>query len=224
MTDPATSADSQPAAEPHPDEQFRIFWQKYGKGVLALFAAAVLAVCAKGFWDYLAARRDASLQEEFAAADTPAKLRAFADAHAGETLAGVAELRLADEAYGSGRVGEALAGYEKAAGAIKAGPLAARVQLGLALCKIQAGQAADGEAALARLLDDAQQLNAVRAEAGYHLASAAATAGRSADVQKYAAQILQIDPSSPWAQRAFALEATLPPAPAPVPAAPVGQK
>jgi hypothetical protein len=43
-------------------------------------------------------------------------------------------------------------------------------------------------------------------------------AGRTAEVEKLAEQLMQIDPSNPFAERAFALRAEMP-APAPAPAA-----
>jgi len=83
------------------------------------------------------------------------------------------------------------------------------------MAEIQAGQVSDGESGLRRLLGDSQQSNSVRVEAGYDLASSAAASGRPAEVESIAQQIIQIDPESPWAQRAFALASTLPRAPGP---------
>jgi predicted negative regulator of RcsB-dependent stress response len=193
------------------DEQLKQFWQKNSNLIVVICFLFFLSVLGKGVWDYMAGQRELTLRQDFAAASaTPEKLLAFAMAHPDDTLGGVARLKLADDAYASGRIGEALAGYEKAGEVIKSGPLAARIQLGLAITKIQAGQVSEGEANLRQILGDASQSNSVRAEAGYDLASCAASSGRSADVEKIAEQIMQIDPSSPWAQRAFVLSSTLP--------------
>lgn len=194
------------------DDQLRIFWQKNGNSILAVCCLLLLGVLGKGVWDYRTRQQEISLQQDFAAASiTAEKLRVFADDHSGTVLGGLAQLELADSAYSAGLIGDALAGYQKAAQVITSGPLAARIQLGLAMAEIQAGQVSEGESGLRRLLGDAQQSNPVRVEAGYDLASSAAASGRSAEVEKIAQQIMQIDPESPWAQRAFALASTIPP-------------
>ena len=77
-----------------------------------------------------------------------------------------------------------------------------------------------GVAALRELSGDLHQFKAVRAEATYQLASLAASAGRADEVQKLSVQVMQIDPNSSWAQRAFALQARVPAASA-APAQPV---
>jgi hypothetical protein len=56
----------------------------------------------------------------------------------------------------------------------------------------------------------------VRSEAAYQLTSLAADAKNGADVQKFADQLMSIDPSSAWAQRAMSLRAMFPAAPAAV--------
>jgi hypothetical protein len=82
--------------------------------------------------------------------------------------------------------------------------------LGAAISKIQAGRTADGEAQLGQIANDFSLLKAVRAEAAYDLASAAADKGRAEDAKKFAAQVQQIDPDGPWAKRAFDLTANQP--------------
>jgi hypothetical protein len=53
-------------------------------------------------------------------------------------------------------------------------------------------------------------LKGVRVEAAYQLASLASEANNGAEVQKYADQLMAIDPASPWTQRALALRAMYP--------------
>ena len=64
--------------------------------------------------------------------------------------------------------------------------------------------------ALRQLAADATEPKATRVEASYHLASLANAAGQPDDVRKYADQVMQIDPTSPWTQRVFMLRASLP--------------
>lgn len=234
MTTPATPSAPQPAGDdrklvsvdeaylaPTFEDRLELFWKNYGTAVLSLCALVFVGILAKGGWDYLQNQKELEVQKAYAAAATSDQLKTFAAAHAEHTLAGVAHLRLADEAYTAGKSADALAGYDKAFATIKTGPLAARAQLGRALAKVQAGQTADALTDLKALASDAGQSKGVRAEAAYHLTSLAAEAANGADVQKYSDQLMQLDPAGPWTQRALMLRATVPaPAPAvPAPAA-----
>lgn len=223
MTTPATPSSPSPAGDDRNlvavdenyaattfEDKLHLFWKKNGTGVLALCVLVLLAIVGKGGWDYLAAQKELGIEKEYAAATTPEQRKAFAAAHADHPLAGVAQLRLADEAYAAGRAADALAAYDQTVTILKNGPLAARAQLGRAMAKLQAGKAADGAADLKQLAADPAQLKGVRVEAAYQLASLAAEAGNATDVQKYSDQLMQIDPMSPWTQRSMALRASLP--------------
>jgi len=199
------------------------FWEKNSKAVIALCVLILLGVLAKGLWEYMSRQKELDIEKAYAAATTSEQLKTFSAAHATHSLGGIAQLRLADEAYTAGKFAEAITGYDAALSVLKGSPLAARVQLGRSLTKIQSGKTAEGSAELKQLLDDANQLRAIRAEAGYHLASLASEAKDSAQVQKISEQLLQIDPSSLWTQRALTLRMTQvaesTPAAPPVPAA-----
>jgi hypothetical protein len=239
MTTPATPSAPKPAGddrklvevdETYPslafEDRLRLFWEKNRKAVIAVIVLVLVGLLAKGGWEYMQAEKERGIEQEYAASNTPEKLKAFAAAHAGHSLAGVARLQLADAAYAEGRSADAIAGYEEAIAALPPGPLASRAKLGSAMSKIFAGKP-EGEAALKQLASDLAEPKAIRAEASYHLASLANSAGRSEDVRKYASQVMQIDPTSQWTQRALMLQASLPvdaaPAapgdPAPTPAA-----
>ncbi len=192
------------------EDRLRIFWQKNGKTVLALLVVALVAILAKGGWDYMEANKEQDIEHAYAEAGTPDKLQAFAAAHADHMLAAVAKLRIADEAYAAGKSTEAVSGYEQAIAALKSGPLTSRAKLGLAMAKLQAGKTADGTAALQQLAYDTTEPKGTRVEASYQLASLASVAGKADDVRKYSQQVMQIDPSSPWTQRVFMLQASLP--------------
>lgn len=221
--DAKVAAGSPAPIDPSLDERLHGFWRKNGQAILWFCALVLLGYVGKAGWEYLAGQREAGVQQEFASATTPDKLKAFAAAHPGHKLTGVAELQLADAAYAEGRSADAIAAYERASAALKTGLLAARAQLGLAMAKIQGGQAADGEASLRRLSEDLHQYQAVRTEATYQLASLAASAGRADEVKRLSLQLMQIDPSSPWTQRAFILQSSLPAAASAAPAAPPGK-
>jgi hypothetical protein len=213
--------DPQAAAIPVPfEETLRQAWVRHGNLIYAVCGLVVAAILGKGGWDYLLVQKELETRKEFAACTTPEAFRGFAASHAGHPLAGMAELRVADDAYVARHFADAAAGYEKAAADVPAGAFQGRAKMGLAMAQAQSGKAADAEAGLRQLVGDPNQLNAVRCEAGYHLAGLAAEAGRAAEVQKIAEQLMQIDPSSPFAERAFALRAEMPEPPAAAPSAP----
>ena len=228
---PSPSREKVPPAAPggpvvHPDLDERLlgYWQQYGQTVLVVVCLVLVFYLGRAGWEYYQAQQESGLRQEYAAAALPEQLKAFVAAHPTHPLAGVAELQLADQAYAAGRAADAAADYSQAVGILTGGPLEPRARLGLAMAQIQGGQSAEGQAGLQALADDAHQLTVVRAEATYQLASLAASAGRADEVQKRATQLLQLDPSSPWTQRAFSLQAAVaaPAAPAAAPGAPVG--
>lgn len=223
MSTPATPSAPKPAGDdrklvsvdenyiaPSFEDKLHLFWEKNGKAVLALCVVVLLGIAGKGAWEYLEGQKELDVQKAYAVAATSEQLKSFAAAHAEHALAGVAQLRIADEAYAAGKSADALAGYEKAAAVLKSGPLAARAQLGRALAKVQAGKATDAVTELKQIAGDAAQAKGIRAEAAYHLTGLAADAGNGADVTKYADQLMQIDPAGPWTQRAMMLRATVP--------------
>lgn len=232
MTTPATPSNPRPtgddrnlvAVEATPgasfEDKLHLFWGENRGVVLGICLVAILAVIGKAAWDYMARQREVSLETSYATATTPEKLKTFAAAHSGHPLAGIAQLRMADDAYAAGKASEALAGYEKAVAALKEGPLAARAQLGRTLAKLQIGKNAEATAELQQIANDTKQLKGLRAQAAYHLASLAADAGNGADVQKYSDQLMQIDPQSPWTSRAMSLRASMPVATMPTVMAP----
>jgi len=203
------------------EERLWMFWQKNAKALLGIAAVVLLVIVGQGAWELLQEKKERDIQQAYAAAATTAQLKTFAAANPSHELAGVAQLRIADEAYGDGRFSEAASTYEQAVAALPAGALASRARLGAAMAKHQAGQTGESEAALKAIANDANEIKAYRAEAMAHLASLAAAAGNAADVKAYADQLMQLDPANPWTQRTLQLMAALPaPAEGAPPAAP----
>lgn len=195
------------------EDKLHLFWRKNGGLVLGVCAAILIGILAKGGWEWYQHKRNAEIGRTYAAASTPEQLKAFAAANAGHELAGIAHLRAADEAYDDGKAADAVASYERALEILEDGPLAARAKIGRALAKVQSGKAAEGTSELKTLADDTGQLDAVRSEAAYHLASLAAEAGNAVEAQTYIDHVTRIsaDPrANPWVARAMALRSTLP--------------
>jgi hypothetical protein len=222
MTNPAVPSDQKSKSEGSAaassfEDTLQRTWEKNRELVVGLCALILLAILGKAGWTYFASQRELNVEREYADASTHDALQAFADAHADNPLGGVAELRLADEAYAQNQIATALADYEKAIAELKSPILVARAQLGDAIAKIDSGQVTDGQQILQQLAGDPKQYQPLRAEATYHLASLAAAAGQADQVRQLSEQLMQIDPTSPWTQRAFGLQASLPAAPAPAP-------
>jgi predicted negative regulator of RcsB-dependent stress response len=202
------------------EDKLQLFWRRNSTMIVAVCIVVAVAIIGFGLWERHEAGVESDTEAAYAKASTPEALKAFALANPEHSLAGVAYLRLADEAFAAGKTADALTNYEKAAKIFKDGPLAARTKLGLAVTKVVGGKAAEGTTELKQLAEDSNQFKGIRAEATYHLASLAAEAGNVADVQKYFELIMQVDPSSPWAQRAMLLRAEFPVTPAASAAAP----
>lgn len=197
------------------EERLQAFWSKNSKTILVVCTIVLLAIIGRGAVELLASRKERSIASAYAAATTNDQLKGFIAGHSGHALAGIAHLRLADEAYTAGRFIEARGDYEKAAAVLKTGPFAGRVRLGVALSKFNAGDTTGAETDLRALADDVTQLKSVRGEAAYHLASLAATAGRTEEATRLTEQVMTIDPTGMWSQRAMMLRATQPVASAP---------
>jgi len=195
------------------EDRVQIFWDKYRTAIFAFCGMVLLGIVAKGAWDYFARQKQVEIGSAYAAATTTEQLTSFSAAHSGHPLAGIAQLRIADEAYAAGKSAEAITGYDKAISDLESGPLAARAHLGLALAKIQGGKTSEGVNELKQLANDAKQLKAIRSEALYHLTSLAVDARNAADAQKASEDLMKLDPMSAWTQRAIALRGTLPAAP-----------
>ena len=217
MITPATPPNPKSAdtpAVPHPVDSFaeklHQFWLRNSMAIQIGCVLVLAGILAKGAYDYYARQHENDIERAFALAGTPDQLKTFAAAHAGHSLAGVAWLTLADNAFKAGNYAEAIANYDKALPVLKDTPLSGRIKLGAAMARLQSGQAAEGESALNQIADDANQLKGLRVEAAYQLASNAAAAGKVADVQKYTEKLMQIDGTSVWAQRAMMLRVTMP--------------
>lgn len=193
------------ASSPGFEEILHRVWTQYGRMIVAACVVVLLVILGNGVFKYLAAQKEVEIRQAYAAADNPEKLKAFAAAHSGHPLAGVATLQAADAAYAAGQGTEAVTHYETAAKTLAGTPLAGRTQLGRAMALLLAGRTAEAEAGLQQLADRTTESAGVRSEAAYHLATLAQTAGRTEQVRKLTDQILQIDPASPWAQRALLL-------------------
>lgn len=213
MTTPVPPSDTQ--GTPHPVDNFaetlQLFWLKNRNVILTCTAVILLGILARGGWAYYAEMHEKSIAADFtAAAVSSEKLKAFAAANEGHSLSGVAYLQLADEAFASSKFADAIAFYTKAGAALKGSILVGRAELGLAMSQLHSGKAVEAQAALRLIANDANQFKGYRAEACYHLLTLVSEAGKTEDAAKLCDQVMQIDATGLWAQRAMMIRATLP--------------
>ncbi len=204
-----------PAGPAHPSDSFaetlQLFWIKNRNLVLGCVSAILLAIVGKGGYDLYREHAQKVTGEEYAAAgNTTEKLIAFAKAHEGHPLAGAASLRVADEAYSAGRYLEAQLAYDKALPALKDTPFLGRAKLGSAMSIVMQSKQGEAETALRALMGDSTQFKGVRSEAGYQLANLLVDMGKREDAAKVIDQMLLIDPTGAWSQRALMLRNELP--------------
>jgi hypothetical protein len=211
MTTPATPSDAKKTEMPtlH-EEHLTQFWARYGNTIYFICGVIAFGILAKGGWEYLNAQKELGIRKEYAQCVTTDSFRSFVANHPGHPLTGVAEITIADNSYTAGKYAEALGAYTSAIADLPSGPLQARARMGQAISLAFTGKAADAEASLRKLMNDTGLLKTFRCEAGYHLAVLDLDAGRGAEVQGIAEQLLRIDPTSPFAERAFSLRPVAP--------------
>ncbi len=192
------------------EDRLRLFWEKNSRSVLAACALVLVVILGKGAYEVFTAQREKAIASEYGAATSDDQLKAFVAAHNDHVLGGLAQLRLADQAYAAGNYAEARAAYDKAAGILKNNTFGQRARLGSAISAVQAGATSDGQAALKQLSADLTLAKLVRSEAAYHLAALAAEAGDSTEAIRLIEQATVIDPDGHWADRASMLRSTLP--------------
>ncbi len=205
------------------DDKLRLFWEKNAKLVVGLLVVVVLVITGRSASQYFAAQREEATRADYAKVVTNDQLKAFVAQYPNHLLAGVAELRLADDGYAAGNFAGAQADYTKAASLLAGQPLGQRAQLGAAMSRLQSGQPAEAE--LKQLAGDVSLFKGIRVEAAYTLAVLAADAGRSDDLKAQVQQVREIEPNGLWAQRAVGLlgrqaSTASPAAPAPAVTAP----
>ncbi|HVZ66214.1 MAG TPA: tetratricopeptide repeat protein [Lacunisphaera sp.] len=204
-------ADPAAAAHAHVDLTLHEFWERNRSVVLGACVVALLLLIGREAVQYFSAQREKSVQAEFAqVADSPAKLSAFAEGHAGHPLAGVAWLKLADDKFTAGDFSGAATAYQKATDNLHNDALRSRARLGAAVSQVNGSDKAAGTAALKAIYADAALPKTARAEAGYHLATLALDAGNFDEVRKLVDEIGRLEPTSTWSQRATVLLASLP--------------
>ena len=128
-------------------------------------------------------------------------LAEFARTHTDKALGGFAALRIADKAYEKKDYEEALEFYTQAVSVLEEPILAGRARIGQAFALYSTGKTAEGLAQLDAITSDNTLAESIQAEAAYHLAIEAYTAGHTEEFSSYAAQINDSEFAGQWQQR-----------------------
>ncbi|MDP0499468.1 MAG: tetratricopeptide repeat protein [Verrucomicrobiota bacterium JB022] len=171
--DPALDPNRELPPDADVDEHFINFWKKQGPAFAFFFIVLGLGLIGIQTWNYLQARGEekakAAYQEALAAED-PAALLSFADAHAKSELGGLAYLNIAQREFEQADYTQAAAHYQKAVDALGDSAFGQRARMSLAVTQLRNGNQAQGLAGLEDLAFDPNALEAVRAEAAIYLA------------------------------------------------------
>lgn len=192
------------------EDRLRIFWEKNHRVVLTICALFLAAILFKGGYGIISEQREKAISADYATATSDAQLKAFVASHENHVLGGLAELRLADQAYAANNFTEGRPLYTRAAATLKNTAFGQRARLGVAICALQTGSSVEGETALKQIAADLTNAKMVRAEAAYHLASLAVTNANSVEALRFIEQASTIDPEGQWAERASLLRAVIP--------------
>src|SRR5688572_4825720 len=90
------------------EDKLQLFWKRNRTMVLGLCVAIVIVILAKGGWDYYARQKDLDIEKAYASATSTEQLKAFIAAQPNHVLGGIAQLRIADEAYAAGKSDDAI--------------------------------------------------------------------------------------------------------------------
>jgi hypothetical protein len=222
MTDQTLSSSSRPAkgddrnlvpVEPGAaatfEDQLFLFWKNNRNVVIALIALVIAGVVGWQIWLSMRAQAQADVGAAFTNATTVETRRAFARAHPGDPLAGIALLEVADDSYKNGRFEDAVRDYGAAAAVLQEPIFLGRARLGEGVSALQAGLTTRGEQALQKLAADSTVLMPYRTQAWYELASAAAGSGDVAKAREYIDKLLALEPNGYWASLASLLRSRL---------------
>lgn len=191
------------------EDRLFLFWKNYRNAVLVAIVVILGAIVGREVWARMAASREQAISEAFGAADSLEAKRAFANEHPDHPLAGAALLQVGDEQYQNGDYNAAWEAYSEAARLIDDPVLAARARLGAGVSQLQMGQNAEGESTLRQIVEDANVVEAIRAEARLHLAAMEVGTGDIERAREDLDALIQMNAARMWAQQIALLESQI---------------
>lgn len=187
------------------EDRVNIYWKENRSFLIACIFILLLILVGYQSMRIVKEQREAALQNEYSEADAKGTLAEFAQAHSNKVLGGFAALKIADPAYTYENYEKAVEFYDIAASVLEEPILAGRARIGQAFALYRSGNPEEGLARLSAVAADTTIAEAIRAEAAYHLAVEAYTAGRMDEFDSYAAQINDSKFAGMWQQRLLPL-------------------
>lgn len=192
------------------EDQILIYWNRYkSKIILGLVAATaiIIGIQVSKWWGSKAA---ADRGEAYAAATEDADKAAFAEKFSGTNLGGVAFLELADKSYAEGEFAAAVPNYEKAFKAFSRPEFKQTAHIGLALSRLQSGGEPSAIKDLEAIAANTDYVDAIRAEALYHLSVLDWKSGTFELMLQRHEQIAEMPNSGNWQSKALQLQGSIP--------------
>ena len=183
------------------EDRLNIYWNENKSFLIGCIFALMLVIVGYQSMRILKERAEAALRDEYSEAYENGTLAEFARTHTDKALGGFAALRIADKAYEKKDYEEALEFYTQAVSVLEEPILAGRARIGQAFALYSTGKTAEGLAQLDAITSDNTLAESIRAEAAYHLAIEAHTAGHTEKYSSYAAQINDSEFAGQWQQR-----------------------
>ncbi len=191
------------------EERFNEFWKKNGTSVFGGIAIGAVIVIGIQLFQYLGEKKEDSISDAFAAADTIEAKIDFAAEYPDHQLGGLAQLQVADARYEEGKYAEAAELYGDTSNVFADPTIVSRAVLGQGVSLMQVGKKEDGRAVLRTIALDSSALHGTRAEAAYHLAISFWEEKDNEKALEMTDVILQLDSAPFWVYRANLLRARL---------------
>lgn len=192
--------------QPDLEDRMWLFWVRNKTVILGLGVVLILGALGYIGWHAWSDHRLAALQAEYQAlGDKPEDKLAFARANAGQPLAGIAALEVADQYFKDKKYPEAAGAYALARANFPladktSAAFAGRALLGEAFSKLNGTDPTGGAAALTTLARTPAYPDAERAHALYTLALLAVEKKDFAAARGWLdAMDRDVDPNNPWA-------------------------
>ncbi len=184
------------------EERMWLYWKRNKNFIILMIVCVFAVVIGTQGWKFYKASAFNSLAESYETAQSPEELSAFAKAHAGTVLAGVASLQNADASYKAKDYAKAGEFYSVAEKNLKGDLLLGRAKMGSAMCLIQSGKVDEGKAALKAVAADISLNAPYRAEATYSLGLLAKMSGDKAGAKTLFESVATDVKGGIWAQLA----------------------
>ncbi|MCZ6673870.1 MAG: tetratricopeptide repeat protein [Verrucomicrobia bacterium] len=197
-------------AESNLEDQLIVYWNRHKNQVLIGLLVAVVLVLGIQLSKWWSQKSVTDRGEAYAAATDDSQKEAFADNNSSSELGGVAYLELADKAYSDGNFVNAISLYEKAFKAFDLVTFKQRSHLGLALSRLQSGNATVAIKDLESISAKVDYPEVARAEALFHLSILDWENGSFESMLQRHEQIEEFSNAGNWPRKVFELQNSVP--------------